>query len=106
MTHVMTSPFYPQSNGKIERWHRTIKETFIRPKCPATVEEAKEVVAGWIAHYNNERLHSAIGYITPSDMMLGKAEEIHKLRDERLENAREQRKIRHTPTAQDRQVSN
>ena len=106
MTHVMTSPFYPQSNGKIERWHRTIKETCIRPKCPATVEEAREIVASWIEHYNTERLHSAIGYITPSDMMQGKAEEIHKTRDERLENAREQRRIRHTTPAQVKQVLN
>ena len=106
MTHVMTSPFYPQSNGKIERWHRTLKETCIRPRHPATITEAKEIVAGWIAHYNNERLHSAIGYITPSDMMLGKADEIHKLRDERLENARAQRRLSHGTEPQLMQLSN
>lgn len=88
MTHVKTSPYYPQSNGKIERWHRSLKETCIRPKCPQSREEACEVVAEWIEHYNNVRLHSAIGYITPSDKMAGRAAEIHSTRDERLEKAR------------------
>ena len=96
MTHVMTSPYYPQSNGKIERWHRTIKEKCIRPKQPKTIEEAKEIVTNWILHYNDVRLHSAIGYVSPTDMMEGKASEIHKLRDEKFEKAREIRQKRGT----------
>jgi transposase InsO family protein len=96
MTHVMTSPYYPQSNGKIERWHRSLKEKCVRPKCPGTVQEAREIVSGWIAHYNNERLHSAIGYVTPTDMMEGRANEIQKLRDKRLEEAREGRRKERT----------
>ncbi len=94
MTHVMTSPYYPQSNGKIERWHRSIKEKCVRPKCPGTVQEAREIVSEWIAHCNNERLHSAIGYVTPADMMDGRADAIQKLRDKRLEEAREYRRKR------------
>ena len=92
MTHVMTSPYYPQSNGKIERWHRSIKEKCIRPKNADTVEEARLTVAKWISHYNNERLHSAIGYVSPNDMMNGRAKDIHKIRDELFENARELRR--------------
>ena len=98
MTHVMTSPYYPQSNGKIERWHRSIKETCIRPKCPGTIEEAREVVDKWINHYNQERLHSAIGYVTPEDMLSGRAQEVHKIRAERFEKARLERRLKkHSP---------
>ena len=41
MTHVRTSPYYPQSNGKLERWHKSIKYECIRPKVPLTLEEAR-----------------------------------------------------------------
>ena len=67
MTHVRTSPYYPQSNGKIERWHKTLKTTTIRPLAPSSLSAARRLVAGFVNHYNNVRLHSAIGYITPTD---------------------------------------
>ena len=44
-THVLTSPHYPQSNGKLERFHRTLKEQAIRPKTPLTIDDARRVVA-------------------------------------------------------------
>lgn len=91
MTHVRTSPYYPQSNGKIERWHRTIKSTTIRPKYPESLEEANEVVTAFVDDYHHERLHSAIGYITPADKLAGRAEAIWALRIEKLEAARERR---------------
>jgi transposase InsO family protein len=63
-THVFCSPHYPQSNGKLERYHRTLKEQAIRPKTPLSLADAKRVVTDFIDHYNTVRLHSAIGYIT------------------------------------------
>ena len=65
MTHVKTSPFYPQSNGKIERWHQSLKRECIRPGVPLSLEDARRLVAGYIDHYNRVRLHSALGYVTP-----------------------------------------
>ncbi|MCG8423437.1 MAG: transposase [Proteobacteria bacterium] len=62
MTHVRTSPYYPQSNGKLERYHRIIKETAIRPNAPDSLQEAQRVVTAFVEHYNTVRLHSAIGY--------------------------------------------
>jgi putative transposase len=91
MTHVRTSPYYPQSNGKIERWHKTIKADAIRPGQPATLEEARALVARWVEHYNTVRLHSAIGYITPHDFLDGRSEEIWLERDRKLALAREAR---------------
>lgn len=91
MTHVRTSPYYPQSNGKIERWHRTLKSTTIRPKAPDTLEDARKVVGGFVEHYNHQRLHSAIGYITPADMLAGRRAAIHAARDQKLAAARDAR---------------
>jgi putative transposase len=92
MTHVKTSPYYPQSNGKIERWHRILKEDCIRPGTPLTLEDAQRIVARFVEHYNTVRLHSALGYLTPKDMLEGRAKEIFDARDRKLEAARERRK--------------
>src|SRR6185437_5290378 len=59
-----TSPYYPQSNGKIERWHKTL---------------------------NTARLHSAIGYITPQDKLDGREHAIFDARDRKLADARDRR---------------
>ena len=92
MTHVRTSPYYPQSNGKQERMQGTLKRECIRPKCPQTYEEAVRIVGAYVEHYNDVRLHSAIGYVTPKDMLEGRQAEIHAARDRKLEEARRQRK--------------
>ena len=92
MTHVRTSPCYPQSNGKFERFNRTLKSECIRPKSPVSLDDAKRIVAEFIEHYNTQRLHSAIGYITPLDKLSGRAEEIFHARDRKLEAARARRK--------------
>jgi transposase InsO family protein len=72
MTHVRTSPFYPQSNGKIERWHKSLKGECIRPGTPLSLDDARRLVSGYVDHYNNVRLNSATGYITPKDMLAGR----------------------------------
>jgi transposase InsO family protein len=61
MTHVRTSPFYPQSNGKIERWHKSLKRECIRPLTPLTLDDARRLIQIYVDHYNTVRLHSAIG---------------------------------------------
>ena len=94
MTHVRTSPYYPQSNGKIERFHRTIKHDAIRRFEPSDPEQARQVIARFVEHYNEVRLHSAIGYVTPTDMLAGREPEIWAERDRKLEEAREQRRRR------------
>jgi transposase InsO family protein len=92
MTHVRTSPYYPQSNGKIERWHKTLKADCIRPKTPLSLADARRLVAEFVQHYNTVRLHSAIGYVTPQDKLLGRDQDILAARDRKLQQARERRK--------------
>jgi transposase InsO family protein len=92
MTHVRTSPYYPQSNGKIERWHQTLKTDCIRPHVPLSLEEARRLVQSFVEHYNHVRLHSAIGYVTPADKLAGREAEIFDERDRKLEAARERRR--------------
>lgn len=91
MTHVRTSPYYPQSNGKIERWHRTLKEDAIRKGTPLTLEDARRVVARFVEEYNERRLHSAIGYVTPRAKFEGKEKSIFIERERKLEEARARR---------------
>lgn len=93
LTHVKTSPYYPQSNGKIERWHKSLKADCIRPGTPLDLDQARSLVTGFVEHYNTVRLHSAIGYITPQDKLLGKDKAIFAARDQKLASARLQRKI-------------
>ena len=92
MTHVKTSPYYPQSNGKLERYHKTIKGTCIRVHTPLTLDDAYRLVADFVEHYNDKRLHSAIGYITPKDKLAGQAELILAAREAKLNAARDARK--------------
>lgn len=95
MTHVRTSPFYPQSNGKIESWHKTVKRECIRPKVPLNLEDARRIVAGFVNEYNTKRLHSGIGYITPQDRLEGREQIIQAERQRKLAKARLARQSAH-----------
>jgi transposase InsO family protein len=88
MTHVRTSPYYPQSNGKIERWHQSIKRECLRPQSPVSLPDARTLVSRYVEDYNTVRLHSAIGYITPADQLEGRAETIFAERRRKLSAAR------------------
>jgi transposase InsO family protein/predicted RNA-binding Zn-ribbon protein involved in translation (DUF1610 family) len=92
MTHVKTSPYYPQSNGKIERWHKTLKGESIRVSVPLSLVDARRIVADYVNYYNTVRLHSAIGYVTPKDKLDGHAPAIKASRTRKLAAARERRK--------------
>jgi transposase InsO family protein len=99
MTHIRTSPYYPQSNGKLERWHKSLKSECIRPGTPLSLEDAKRLIQQYVDRYNNVRLHSAIGYVTPNDMLAGRQAKIHAERDRKLEAGRLLRKSRRQQAA-------
>lgn len=93
MSHVRISLHYPQSYGKIERFHKTLKSEGIRVAPPSTLQEARALVTRFVDHYNGVRLDSAIDYIAPNDMLAIKHDAILRGRDRRLEAARERRRI-------------
>src|SRR2546425_5621481 len=74
--------------------HCRLKGECIRPGTPLSLEDARRLVEGYVEHYNNVRLNSAIGYITPKDMLAGCQQEIQAERDRKLDAAKEQRKNR------------
>ena len=59
-----------------------------------SLDDARRLVSGYVNHYNNVRLNSATGYITPKDMLAGRQQEIHEKLNRKLEAARKQRRIR------------
>jgi putative transposase len=106
MTHVKTSPYYPQSNGKIERYYKTVKGECIRVQVPLTLDEARRMVAEYTEYYNNVRLHSAIGYVTPKDKLEGRDKAILAERDRKLVEARQRRaQLRQAQNAQPSQAT-
>lgn len=99
LTHVRTSPYYPQSNGKLERWHGSLKRECVRPACPDSIQDARRRMAEYVTHYNHTRLHSAIGYVAPTDKLNGIETEIFAERDRKLEEARQRRQAARRPVA-------
>lgn len=93
LSHVKTSPNYPQSNGKIEAFHKNIKTECLRRQSFLTQGELRTAVKNYIEHYNHKRLHSAIDYLSPEAVLCGRAESILKQRDRKLEQARKRRQL-------------
>ena len=89
---MITSPYYPQSNGKVERFHGTIKKECIRKKALLEQDNAKIIIGSYIAFYNNQRMHSANAYITPVDQLAGRDNKIHEGRRKKIHAARLKRK--------------
>jgi putative transposase len=86
------TPYYPQSDGKIERWPRSLKSESIRSGVPLSLEDAQRLVANYVRHYNEVRLHSALGYVTPANNLAGRERVIFAERDRKLETARGRRR--------------
>ena len=93
LDHVRTSVRYPQSNGKIERLHRTLKEECLSKQCLIDLEDAHKQIAAYIVNYNTKRLNSALYYLTPEDFLLGKVDSRLAVRNRKLKQAVENRKL-------------
>ena len=79
--HILATPFHPQTNGKLERYHQTIKRDVnqVPYELPADLEAA---IAAFVSYYNYRRYHKALGNVTPSDVLKGRRQEILQRRKE------------------------
>ena len=79
--HILASPFHPRANGKLERYHRTIKLDVnqIPYDVPGNLEVA---ITEFVNYYNNRRYHKASGNVAPSNVLDGRREQILQKRKE------------------------
>ncbi len=79
--HILAAPFLPQTNGKLERYHQTIKGNVnqVPYEAPSDLEEA---IAAFVGYYNHKRYHMALGNVTPADVLNGRREQILRRRQE------------------------
>ncbi|MEM7667467.1 MAG: IS3 family transposase [Pseudomonadota bacterium] len=98
MDHVRGAPNHPQTQGKIERWHQTLKNRILLENyyLPGALEEA---IADFVEHYNHQRYHDSLGNLTPANVYFGRAETIIRKRKEIKAQTIEKRRLLHRQTA-------
>ncbi len=73
--HILAAPFHHQTNGKIERYHQTLKDEINQVPCEMP-SELREAIEEFIEYYNHKRYHEALDNITPADVYYGRREQI------------------------------
>jgi len=88
--HIYCAPHHPQTNGKIERFHETLRAR-MNLLVYTSPDELRRTMRDFIAYYNHRRYHEAIGNVTPADVYYGRREEILRRREEQKQPTLEQR---------------
>ncbi len=92
--HIHGSPYHPMTQGKIERWHRSMKNVIKRQHyySPSELERA---ISEWVEYYNNQRYHESLNNVTPADVYFGRDKEIIKKRNKLKEQTLVLRRQQH-----------
>lgn len=94
MDHVRGAPHHPQTQGKIERWHQTLKNRVLLENyyLPGHLENQ---IAAFVEHYNHQRYHESIGNVTPADVYFGRDTAIKERRKRIKERTIQNRRLKH-----------
>ena len=79
--HILAAPFHPQTNGKLERYHQTLKRD-VNQLPYEMPSDLKAAIVSFVSYYNYRRYHKALGNVTPSDVLRGRREDILRRRKE------------------------
>ncbi len=78
--HIHGSPYHPMTQGKIERWHRSMKNV-VKLQHYYSPFELEKAIAEWVEYYNNQRYHESLNNVTPADVYFGRDKEVIKKRN-------------------------
>ncbi len=98
MDHVRGAPHHPQTQGKIERWHQTMKNRVLLENyfLPGDLEQK---IGAFVDYYNNRRYHESLGNLTPADVYHGRGAKILKMREEIKKQTIQKRRLQHQSAA-------
>jgi transposase InsO family protein len=98
MDHVRGAPYHPQTQGKIERWHQTLKNRILLENyfLPGGLQASIEA---FVDHYNHQRYHESLSNLTPADVYFGRGQTILLQRERIKRNTFEQRRLQHRKSA-------
>lgn len=91
LTQIRIRIYHPESNGKIERLHRTLRQEGLADKTLVNQLQVREIIAEWVEHYNRERLHAGLAYLTPQDWLEGRQQVRLDERKKKLQQAKKTR---------------
>ncbi len=98
MDHVRGAPFHPQTQGKIERWHQTMKNRVLLEHYYLPGDLERQIEA-FVEHYNNRRYHESLNNVTPADVYFGRAETILREREKIKKLTIQKRRLQHQKAA-------
>jgi transposase InsO family protein len=93
MQHIRSAPYHPMTQGKIERWHRSMKNV-VKLRNYYYPWELEQAIEAFVDYYNHERYHESLDNLTPADVFAGKEKEVlskrEKIKRKTLEKRRRQ----------------
>lgn len=92
--HIHGAPYHPMTQGKIERWHRSMKNV-VKLQNYYSPSQLEHAIAEWVEYYNHQRYHESLENVTPADVYFGRDKEIIKKRDKLKEQTLASRRQQH-----------